>query len=177
MSADDNTSSLKSYMDSATGAIQSGIASVTGSAGDQAKADQTKSKAQLENDASHATVKAGPFTLSSSGAVAQDNPDRTAGSYDQTMGSAKEAVGNLVGSEDLRRSGVDQNQSGKAQEAKGQLSDLGTGFTDRAQGAVGGAVAGLTGDRSKQQEMMDRHDEGKARQRGAESDMDKKAGY
>jgi len=143
----------------------------------QSKADQSKSKAELEHDASHATAKAGPFTLSSSGAVAQDNPDRTAGSYDQTMGSTKEAIGNMVGSEDLRRSGVDQNASGKSQEAKGQLSDYGTGFADRASGAVGGAVAGLTGDRTKQQEMADKHDEGKTRQRGAEADIDKKSGY
>ena len=35
MAASDNSPSLKGYMDSATGAIQSGIASVTGSAGDK----------------------------------------------------------------------------------------------------------------------------------------------
>ena len=83
----------------------------------------------------------------------------------------------MVGSEDLRRSGVDQNAAGKSQEAKGQLSDYGSGMADRASGAVGGAVAGLTGDRAKQQEMADKHDQGKTLQRGAEADIDKKAGY
>jgi hypothetical protein len=35
MSSNDNTSSLKSVIDTATGYVQSGIAAVTGSAGDQ----------------------------------------------------------------------------------------------------------------------------------------------
>jgi hypothetical protein len=35
MSSADNTSTLKSYVDSATGAIQSGVASLTGNASDQ----------------------------------------------------------------------------------------------------------------------------------------------
>lgn len=35
MSTQDNTSTLKSVMDTATGYVQSGIAAVTGSAGDQ----------------------------------------------------------------------------------------------------------------------------------------------
>ena len=35
MSSEDQTSSLKAAMDTATGYVQSGIAAVTGSAGDQ----------------------------------------------------------------------------------------------------------------------------------------------
>jgi len=31
--------------------------------------------------------------------VAKDNPDRNAGSWNQTVGSAKEAVGGFIGSE------------------------------------------------------------------------------
>jgi hypothetical protein len=89
------------------------------------------------------------------------------------MGSGKETIGNLIGSEDLKRQGREQNASGQAQEAKGQLSDLGNGIGDRVTGAVGGAVAGLTGDRAGQQNFAHQHDEGKSRQRGAEMDISK----
>merc|ERR1711939_396661 len=61
MSSNDNTSSLQSVMDTATGYINSGIAAVTGSAGDQAKADQYKTKGEAESDLSHTAAKAGPF--------------------------------------------------------------------------------------------------------------------
>jgi uncharacterized protein YjbJ (UPF0337 family) len=157
------------------GAVQSGIAAVTGSAGDQANADQSKAKATAERDASHAAVKAGPYTLSSSGVPAKQSADRSQGAWDQTIGSGKETIGNLIGSEDLKRQGREQNASGQAQEAKGQLSDFGSGIGDRVSGAVGSAVAGLTGDREGQQKYADQHDEGKSRQRGAEIDINKQA--
>lgn len=40
-------------------------------------------------------------------------------------------LGNLVGAEGLKREGIQQNNEGKAQEAQGQLSDLGSGVADR----------------------------------------------
>jgi len=58
-----------------------------------------KSKAELENDASHAAVNFGGYSASSSGAITKDDPNRSNGSWNQTIGSAKEAVGGLVGSE------------------------------------------------------------------------------
>lgn len=91
------------------------------------------------------------------------------------MGSAKETIGNLIGSEDLKQQGREQNFQGQGQEAKGQLSDLGKGISDRAQGALGSAAAGLTGDRTQQAKYQDLHDEGKTRQRGVEMDLDKQA--
>lgn len=187
MSSNDQPSTLKSYVDSAAGAIQSGIASITGNPGDQvsstiefpagfssrtvslshnphlvpkpnsnnifltlhhlpqAKADQTRSQASAEHTASEAAVKAGPFTLSSTGAATKDNPDRSHGAWDQTVGSGKETLGNLVGNENLKREGREQNLQGQGQEAKGQLADFGEGVTERVKGSVGGAVAGLTG--------------------------------
>ncbi|KAH0848753.1 hypothetical protein AYO21_09884 [Fonsecaea monophora] len=175
MSSSDNTSSLKSVVDTATGYVQSGIAAVTGSTGDKAKAEEYKNKGAAESDLSHTAAKAGPFTISSTGAPAKDNSERTQGQWDQTVGSAKETIGNLVGSEDLKQQGREQNLQGQGKEAKGQLSDLGKGISDRTQGAVGSAVASLTGDRSEQAKYNEIHDEGKTRQRGVELDLDKQA--
>ncbi len=106
---------------------------------------------------------------------AKDSPDRSQGQYDQTIGSMKEAVGNVIGSEDWKQAGRQQNAAGQAQEAKGQLSDFGQGVGDRVTGAVGGATAALTGDKAAQAKYADQHDEGKTRQRGAEMDINKQA--
>lgn len=157
MSTNDNTSTLKSYVDSATGAIQSGIASITGSAGDQANADQTKAKAEAEKDLSHSAAKAGPFTLSSSGAPAKDNQDRTDGQWNQTVGSVKETAGNLFGNENLKQEGREQNLAGQGQEAKGQLSDLGQGISDRVSGTVGSAFANISGNTDAQKAYQQQH--------------------
>lgn len=75
----------------------------------------------------------------------------------------------------MKKQGQQQNAEGKAQEAAGQLNDLGAGISDRVSGAVGGAVAGLTGDRDEQAKFQAQHDEGKTRQRGAEADIQKQS--
>ncbi|SPN99099.1 related to mismatched base pair and cruciform DNA recognition protein [Cephalotrichum gorgonifer] len=173
MSDNNNTSTLNSYITSAAGAVQSGIASITGNTGDKANAEHTKSEAEAQKAASQSAAKLGPFSIGSEGGVAKDSSDRTQGQYDQTMGSLKEATGNLLGNDGLVRSGREQNASGQGQEAKGQLSDLGQGISDRVGGAVGGALDTLTGDREGQQKNMERHDEGKARQRGVELELNK----
>jgi len=171
--SDKNTSTLQSYVDSATGAVQSAIGSLTGNTSDQNAGETKKSKADLENEASHATAKIGNYSASSSGAITKDDPNRTEGSWNQTVGSAKEAIGGLVGSEDLKRAGAQQNAEGKGQEAQGQLNDFGSGVANRVTGAVGGAVAGITGDRDAQLEAQKQHDIGKTQQRGAEADIQK----
>ena len=107
--------------------------------------------------------------------MAKDDPDRTAGSWNQTVGSGKEYVGNLTGSEQMKKEGARQNEEGKAQEAQGQLSDYASGIGDRVKGSVGGAAAGLTGDRAEQNKRMEQHDVGKTLQRGAEKDIQKQA--
>lgn len=66
------------------------------------------------------------------------------------MGSAKEAVGGLLGAEELKKEGQKQNAQGKGMEAEGQLSDYGHGLKGRVGGTVGGIAAGITGDREKQ---------------------------
>ena len=137
----------------------------------QAKGEARQDKASVENDLSHTVGKVGPYSVSGSGGVSKDSSDRTEGSWNQTVGSAKESIGNLVGHDGLKQAGIDQNREGKAQEAQGQLSDFGSGVGDRVTGAVGGAVAGLTGDREAQKKYQDRHDDGKTAQRSAEADI------
>lgn len=91
------------------------------------------------------------------------------------MGAAKEAVGGLIGSADLKQAGARQNQEGKGQEAQGQLNDLGSGISDRVSGTVGGAVANLTGNTVDQAKYQAQHDQGKSLQRGVEADLQKEA--
>lgn len=80
-----------------------------------------------------------------------------------------------MGAEGLKQEGIKQNQDGKAQEAQGQLGDLGKGVSDRISGTVGGAIAGVTGNREDQLRAQAKHDEGKTLQRGVESDLQAQA--
>lgn len=171
----DQTSTLQGYVDSATGAVQSALGSLTGSTADKAQGENRKVEAEAEKDLSRSAAKAGPFTVSASGGVAKDDADRTAGSWNQNVGAAKEALGGFVGAEGLKQEGIRQNQEGKAQEAQGQVNDLGKGISDRVGGAIGGAVAGLTGNEAQKLEAQKQHDDGKARQRGVEADLQKQA--
>ncbi|CAI6332835.1 unnamed protein product [Periconia digitata] len=141
----------------------------------QREANAKKSTASAEHDLSHSAAKAGPFTATPGGGVAASDPDRSQGSWNQTVGSAKEAVGNLVGAEGLKQEGIRQNKEGQGQEAQGQLSDLGKGVKDRVGGTVGGAVAGVLGNDAQKSEAERQHEDGKARQRGVEADLQKQA--
>jgi uncharacterized protein YjbJ (UPF0337 family) len=96
--SDKNTSTVKSYVDSATGAVQNLIGGVIGTNGNQAHGQAKQDKARAEYDASHTTAKLPGYTASAAG-VTKDDPDRAAGSWHQTVGAAKEAVGGLIGSD------------------------------------------------------------------------------
>jgi uncharacterized protein YjbJ (UPF0337 family) len=91
----------------------------------------------------------------------------------QTVGSGKEALGNLIGAEGLKQEGIRQNKEGQEQEAQGQLSDLSKGVQNRLGGEFRGVVAGLTGNQAQKDEAQRQHDDGKARQRGVEADLQK----
>ncbi|KAI5462610.1 hypothetical protein BGZ63DRAFT_384317 [Mariannaea sp. PMI_226] len=169
-----NSSTLQSYVDSATGAVQNVIGSVTGNSADKVEAQERKNKAEAEHEASHAAVKVPGGTISTSG-VAKDDPNRTEGSWNQTMGAAKEALGGFIGNESLKNSGRQQNLEGQQQEARGQVNDLGSGMGKRFQGTVGGAMANITGDSEGQAHYQRMHDEGKTQQRGVEADLQRKA--
>lgn len=79
-------STFQSYVDQATGAVQSAIGSLTGNTADQASGDNKKAKADLEHDVSHAGANIGPVSVSASGVAAND-PNRQQGSWNQTIGS------------------------------------------------------------------------------------------
>jgi len=180
MSAPDKSqqppSTLQSYVDSAIGGAQELLGNLTGNTADQTAGQTKQASANSQHQASEASAKAGPYTLSSTGAIAKDDPNRTQGSWNQTVGAAKESIGNLIGAQGLKQEGIQQNKEGKAQEAQGQLSDLGAGIGDRVKGTVGGAAAALTGDTAKQEANQARHDQGKSLQRGVELDINKQAG-
>ncbi|KOS21674.1 hypothetical protein ESCO_004980 [Escovopsis weberi] len=173
-SSNKESSTLGSYVDSATGAIQDFVGKMTGGAENQEQGQERQPKAQQEAH-DPKTAKVPGATLSSSGAVAKDDPNRAQGSWDQTIGSAKEAIGGLVGNESLKQAGREQNLEGQQKEAKGQLGDYGSGLGQRAQGAVGEAVSGLTGDKEGQAHYSKMREEGRTLQRGAEHDIHKQA--
>ncbi|CAK7220838.1 hypothetical protein SBRCBS47491_004325 [Sporothrix bragantina] len=177
MSSNNNNqpSTAKSYIDSAIGTVQSALGNLTGNTSQEASGEAKKDSAATEYDASHATVKGPGFTASSSGAVTKDDPDRASGSWNQTLGSAKEALGGVLGSESLKASGREQNRAGQEQEARGQINDLVSGASDRVKGAVGGGIANLTGNPQAEADYQKQHDIGKTQQRGAEVDIQKQA--
>jgi len=179
MSSEDNKtnqpSTLGSFIEQAQGAVQSVLGSIVGNPTDQKQGEDHKANAEAKDAASHAAAKVGPYTLSSTGAVAKDSSDRTQGSWNQNVGAAKEAVGGFVGSENLKQQGIEQNRQGQGQQAAGQLNDLGSGLGDRIAGTVGGAYANLTGDTVGQEKRQAQHDVGKSLQRGVEHDLQKEA--
>lgn len=112
----------------------------------------------------------GPVNLSTAGATI-DNHDRQAGAYHQTMGSIKEATGNLIGSPDLVREGRTENQEGQGQQAAGQVKDYTQGAIDRMVGAVGSATATVVGNEDAARGYQKQHDKGKTNVRGVETEL------
>jgi len=100
----------------------------------QSTAAATKSAAASEKEASHSVGKVGPLAFSPSGGVAADDPNRSEGNWNQTIGSGKEALGGLLGAEGLKMEGERQNKEGRAQEARGQVNDFGSGVEGRVHG-------------------------------------------
>lgn len=135
---------------------------------------EKKDIAEARDEVSKAGASVGGYSVSASGVAAND-PNRQEGSWNQTIGAGKEFIGGTLGMEGLKQEGQKQNEQGKAQEAQGQLNDLGSGIKDRVSGTVGGAVAGLTGDREEQARREAQHDQGKTLQRGVESEVQKQA--
>ncbi|OBT51892.1 hypothetical protein VE04_08114, partial [Pseudogymnoascus sp. 24MN13] len=94
--SDNNTSTIQSYIDSAAGTVQSALGTLTGSSADTNAGQAKQDKATLEGAASHATLKGPGFTAPADG-IPPDDPNRQKGSWNQTIGAGKEALGGLVG--------------------------------------------------------------------------------
>ena len=58
--------------------------------------------ADAEHDLSKAGAKVGPVNLSTTGEATIENKDRRDGQWNETVGSIKQAVGNVIGSQDLK---------------------------------------------------------------------------
>lgn len=69
---------------------------------DKTQAEEKREHAAEEYNASQAGARVGPYSFSSTGEVTKDNEDRRQGSWDETVGSVKKAVGNLTGSTSLK---------------------------------------------------------------------------
>ncbi|KKA29250.1 hypothetical protein TD95_002051 [Thielaviopsis punctulata] len=167
-----NNSTLKSYMDSAAGAMHHGIGAMTGSETQKAKGDMKQAAARAEHTASHDGGLKGPgFMATSGGTAVRDDPQRREGKWNQTAGAAKETTGGVLGSDTLRESGRRQNIQGTGQQARGEERDWATGTGERVKGTVGSAAAGLTGNPMERERYEEMRQEGKARVRGTEHDM------
>jgi uncharacterized protein YjbJ (UPF0337 family) len=102
------------------------------------------------------------------------NEQRQNATWDQTIGSGKEMLGNVTGYEGLRQEGIEQNARGKQAEAQGQLQDLGAGATNRVVGSINKAKAAVTGDREEEQKAEMIHDTGKRQQKVAEAEIEER---
>jgi len=168
-------STLGGFINSAAGTVQSAIGQLTGSGKDYSEGEARRNVGEDQVDASRATAKVGPMTATAEGGAHIDNKDRQEGSWDQTIGSGKQFVGGLVGSESLKTQGRDQYDEGVRRETAGQASDLVQGVSDRVKGTVGNIGAAVTGDTEAQRKYQDMHDGGKASQRSVEYDLQRKA--
>lgn len=92
-------STLQAYVDAGAGAVQSALGSLTGRGDAQAAGEARRDGARAEHEASQAALRLPGATVSSAGGVSGDDAARSEGSHKQTVGSAKEALGGLVGSE------------------------------------------------------------------------------
>ncbi|KAL5391159.1 hypothetical protein PMIN04_007213 [Paraphaeosphaeria minitans] len=61
------------------------------------EAESKRATTDAEHDVSHTTAKAGPVSVKASSGVAKEDPDGSAGSWNQTVGSDKDALGGPVG--------------------------------------------------------------------------------
>ncbi|KAK2731050.1 hypothetical protein FQN55_005160 [Onygenales sp. PD_40] len=107
------------------------------------------------------------------------------GTYDQTIGAAKQSLGSAIGNENLRRTGEEQNARGQDEQARMQAQQWGEGAADRVKGKVGEALSGPRFGGSDEERMKAEaerreykqlHQEGKAQQKEAERDIDQRWG-
>ncbi|TGZ81612.1 hypothetical protein EX30DRAFT_318748 [Ascodesmis nigricans] len=163
-------STLQSVVDSVKGTAQNLVGAVTGNTADKQAAADKHNKADAERDLSKSGASVGPLNVSGAG-VTVDNKDRIHGQKDQTLGSGKEFVGNLVGNKSLTDEGRDQNAQGQTRETVGQVKDFVGGAADRVVGTVGSGLASVTGNKNAEQSYQKQHDKGKTNLRGVQDEI------
>ncbi|TIB66868.1 hypothetical protein E3P77_01987 [Wallemia ichthyophaga] len=82
------------------------------------------------------------------------DPSKTNAQWNSTVGTAKESLGNAVGSEDYSKAGKEQHAKGEAERKEAEAKQYGEGMN------VGGAV---TGDKEKQAEGAAREEKGETK--------------
>jgi len=147
----------KSYLQSATETVQKVVDSVAETvrgAGTQPSTDKAQ---KPEGDKVQKTA---------------PQPPPPSGTYNQTVGSAKQTVGAAIGNERLRREGEEQNARGQEEEARRHLQDWGEGVQGRVKGKIGEALA--PGETSEDWKKV--HDDAKLKQKMTEEKMDRRWG-
>jgi len=154
----DTDTTQKTYLQSATETVQKVVDSMAETVRGGGTTQPSDDKAQKPSD--DKDQKSAP-----------EAPQPT-GTYNQTVGSAKQAAGAALGNERLRREGEEQNARGQEEEAKRHLQDWGEGVQGRVKGKVGEALApgDVAGDWTKV------HEDAKAKQKMAEEKMEKRYG-
>merc|ERR1711939_121575 len=125
MSSDKNTSTLQSYVDSASSAAQSALGSITGNTADKQQAADKQREAEAKDTLSHAGGSVGGFSVSSGG-VAKNDSERQGGQWDQgqlsdlgsgvadrAKGTVGGAVAGAMGNEKAQKDYQDQHDTGK----------------------------------------------------------------
>lgn len=64
------------------------------------------------------------------------DPSKTNASWNSTVGTAKESVGNVIGSEDLSKTGKEQHAQGEVERKEAEAKQYGEGLVDSATGKV-----------------------------------------
>ncbi|EPS45235.1 hypothetical protein H072_758 [Dactylellina haptotyla CBS 200.50] len=154
------------------GTVQSGIGQLTGNTKDIQDGENKNAAAVEINTRSHTANKLGPATATAEGGIHIDNADRQQGSWDQTIGSGKQFLGDLIGNESLKAQGRTQYDEGVKRETSGQVSDLAEGFSNRVSGAVGAMIAM---DQQEKEKFNQQHDDGKAAVRSVQHDLQNRA--
>ncbi|TIB42155.1 hypothetical protein E3P86_00488 [Wallemia ichthyophaga] len=88
------------------------------------------------------------------------DPSKTNAQWNSTVGTAKESLGNAVGSEDYSKAGKEQHAKGEAERKEAEAKQYGEGMVDSAAGKIKNVGGAVTGDKQKQAEGAAREEKG-----------------
>jgi len=175
MSDESKPSTIGGYANQAVGTVQDAFGQLTGTGQSQSQGETRRDVGQDQVDASRTSAKIGPVTATAEGGVHVDSQKRTDGSWNQTLGSGKQFIGGVIGSDSLKQQGREQYDRGVQEEAEGRAQDYVQGVSDRVKGTIGTMTADLVGNPDAKAEYQRQHDDGKAGQRSVEDDLQREA--